>query len=98
MKEWNNHHLSFEFIKTNFDQEKFLVYNDNYHSGWQAFVNGRQVDLWRANYAFKGLWIPRGENIVYMRFGSLGIYFLKYFLMGIFYLTFGWLIALSVRR
>ena len=66
--------LSYDFnhvqLKTNYDQKKFLVYNDCFHSGWQVFVNGHKADLLRANIAFKGVWLPPGENIVYFKFGN----------------------------
>jgi len=65
-------------IKTHFNTRKFLVYNDNFHKGWQAFINGKKTDIFLANGAFKGLWIPLGENIIYFRYGAAWQYFLNY--------------------
>ena len=84
-------------LKTRFSREQFLVYNDNFHSGWQAFVNGKKIPIWRTNYAFKGLWVPVGENTVYLRFGTWEKYLLKYFLMGIFHVTLWYFIFLTLR-
>lgn len=64
-------------VKTDFDFPRFLVFNDSYHSRWKVFVNGQEAKLWRANIAFKGLWVPAGENIVYFRFGENGQYVLN---------------------
>jgi len=77
--------INFIKLKTNFNSQKFLVYNDNFYTGWQAFINGKKVDLYRANIAFKGLWVPPGENIVTLRFGSPWQYAFKFLLLGIFY-------------
>ena len=58
-------------FETNFDEPKFFVYNDNYHSDWRAFLNGEQVPLYRSNIAFKGVYLPPGKNMVVFRYGSL---------------------------
>lgn len=85
-------------LETNFSEEKFLVYNDCYHSGWRAFVNGHPVQVIQANYAFKGVRIPAGLQRVEFRFGSLWRYFLNGILMMLFYGIFISLAVLSRRR
>lgn len=84
-------------LKTNFDTDKFLVFNDGFHSEWQAFIDGQKVDLWRANIAFKGLWVPKGEHIVYFRYGALWRYVFNYFLVFLFLAVFIYLIVLTRR-
>ncbi len=71
-------------IRTIFTKRRFLVYNDSYYKGWQALVNGKRVDILRANFAFKGVWIPAGENVVEFCFGSGWQYSLGYFFMAFF--------------
>jgi len=67
-------------IRTHFDKEKFLVYNDSFHSGWRAFIDGKQTKIYRSNVAFKGIWVPPGERIVYFQFLPV-----RYYVLGIFY-------------
>lgn len=55
-------------LKTAFDKNKFLVYNDSFHPWWRAYVNGVRVRLFRSNYAFKGIWLPAGDNDVRFEF------------------------------
>lgn len=55
-------------FRTKFDDSKFLVYNDSYHTAWKAYVNGKTARIFQANIAFKGIWLPAGENIVYFRY------------------------------
>jgi hypothetical protein len=55
-------------FKTDYGQDQFLVYTDNFESGWSARINGKPVELLRANVAFKGLWLPAGENTVQLSF------------------------------
>ncbi len=81
-------------VETNFDKEKFLVYTDSFQSDWRVFVNGQEQDLCRSNFGFKGVALPRGQNIVLFEYSPLGgqlIYFLIFFIyIGLFL----WLIIL----
>jgi hypothetical protein len=80
-------------LKTNFNSKKFLVFNDTFSNSWQAFVNGKRVSVEPANYAYKGIWLPEGENVIFFRFGSMWRYVLNglliclfvFMLMGILY-------------
>ena len=66
-------------FSTDFSEPKFLVYTDSFLSNWQAFLNNQRVPLFRANMAFKGLYLPAGANKVLLRYhppGGQGIYFL----------------------
>ncbi len=81
-------------VKTNFLQPRFLVYNSLFYSQWNAFIDDNKTTLYRANVAFKGLWIPAGEHIVDFRFGSPWFYGLHIVLLGIFMAVFTFLIFL----
>lgn len=80
-------------IKTNFAVEKFLVYNDSFHKGWQVFISGERKKIYRTNVAFKGIWVPKGENIIEFRFASPWKYAFDWFLLIYF---FAFLFALFV--
>ncbi len=84
-------------IKTDFKTEKFLLYCDNYSRGWKAFINGVPVDVLRTDIAFKGIWLPAGENIIYFKFGSWEEYFLNYFLLCVFFAMFIALIFFGLK-
>jgi hypothetical protein len=75
-------------LKTAFPTKKFLVYNDSFYHGWQAFINGNEVPLYKANVAFKGIWVPAGEQVVTFRFGEIWKRFLNGSLLALFYFTF----------
>ena len=55
-------------IETNFAQRKFLVYNDSFHAGWHTFIDGKKAALYRANLAFKGIWVEAGRHQIEMTF------------------------------
>jgi len=84
-------------LRTNFGKRKFLVYNDSYHSGWKAWVNNQKAPLYRANIAFKGLWLEPGENIVTLRYGQMRTYILNFLLLILFYIMFAYLLVLTFK-
>ncbi len=59
-------------LTTHFTTSKFLVYNDAYTSRWKVFVNGVSQELVRANFAFKGVWVPAGYTSVEFRYDPPG--------------------------
>lgn len=67
-------------VRMNLSEPKFLVYNDSYHAQWRALLNGRPAKMVRANAAFKGLWVPAGEQVVEFQFGSAGLWVLYMFI------------------
>ena len=68
-------------LKTNLDRPKFLLWTNGYHAGWHIYIDGQESRLLRADYAFKGAWIPAGEHQVMFRFGTLLQYVKVYLLL-----------------
>lgn len=56
----------------------FLYYADGWHSRWSVLVDGEPGPLIRANYAYKGVFLPAGRHTVEFRFDPvpfrLGLY------------------------
>ena len=48
----------------------WLVYADAYHPGWNAFVEGVAVPVWRADVGVKAVRLPSGATTVEFRFGN----------------------------
>jgi len=84
-------------IKTHFTVDKFLVYNDGFHSEWQLKINGAREKLFRTNIAFKGIYLPAGENIVDLRYRSFSRLIFVCFLYILFFGFFIYLICAFVR-
>ena len=57
-------------LKTHSDGSRILVVSENYHSNWSAFVDGRETEILRANYVWKGVVVPAGEHEVEFRYFS----------------------------
>lgn len=39
-----------------------LFLSDNYHPGWNAYVNGNKTKIYRADYTFRAIIVPKGSN------------------------------------
>jgi len=84
-------------LRTHFSTPKFLVHNNTFHSGWQAFIDGKKEDLFQANIAFRGVWVPAGDHIIEFRFGQKWQHILKYFMMGLFQFVFLYVLVLTIK-
>jgi uncharacterized membrane protein YfhO len=51
-------------IETNSTGNSLLFLSDNYYPGWQAYVDGRQTQIYRADFTFRAIFVPSGEHQV----------------------------------
>jgi len=51
-------------IRVESDQLGFLVLTDAYFPGWQARVDGEKTEIYRANYYFRAIIVPKGSHEV----------------------------------
>ena len=81
------------------EEARFLVYNDSFHSGWRVAVNGKPQKLYRANIAFKGVWVPAGKSLISFSFYSPGRYALYFSVLALFFIfPAGWIFILLKER
>jgi hypothetical protein len=48
------------FVNTK--EGSFLVLSDTYFPGWKAYLDGKPVKIFRANYSFRAVFIPPGKH------------------------------------
>ena len=48
-----------------------LVMSDVHAPGWNVFVDDRQTNLYRANYTFRGVFVPAGQHTVTFNYNPL---------------------------
>ncbi|MFW5941240.1 MAG: YfhO family protein [Chloroflexota bacterium] len=50
------------------DAPVLVVFSEMYDPGWTATVDGEPVEVWKANYAFRGVLVKPGRHHIEMRF------------------------------
>lgn len=55
-------------LKTQSKTDSVLLLNDKYDPAWQVSVDGKRVDMLRANYIMRGVFVPAGEHTVEFQF------------------------------
>ncbi|HEU5101485.1 MAG TPA: YfhO family protein [Roseiflexaceae bacterium] len=51
-------------VRARVNAPALLVVSDAYSDDWHVMVDGQPATLYRANYAFRGVWLPPGEHLV----------------------------------
>ena len=54
-----------------------ILGSQHVHADWKVYINGKRERLYKANGAFKGIWLPAGQNIVELKYepwGKTGVY------------------------
>lgn len=51
-------------INTKSESSGFLFLSDTYYPGWQAFIDNQKTKIYRADYAFRAIFLPKGEHQV----------------------------------
>ena len=47
-------------------------------TGWKALVDGTETDIYKTNYGFMGILVPKGKHIVEFSYAPLSFYITKY--------------------
>ena len=66
LKSFKPNYLEYDSNNSN---EGFAVFSENYYAnGWQAIIDGEEVDHFRVNYLLRGLPIPAGNHKIEFKF------------------------------
>ena len=70
------------------EEAGFLVLNDLYYEGWKVFVNNKEEKIYRANFLFRGVFLPEGEQKVRFVFFPYSYYISKIISLMVMFLLF----------
>ncbi len=60
----SNYEATHVRIATAASEETFLVLADQYYPGWQATIDGRPAAIYRADYLFRAVRVPKGNHSI----------------------------------
>lgn len=64
----DNDDITYDF---NSSANQFAVFSEMYYSkGWEAYIDGKQTDYRKVDYALRGLAIPAGKHTIEFKFDS----------------------------
>ena len=49
-------------------KDGLLFLSDSYYPGWKALVDGKETPIYRANYAFRAVIVPKGKHRVVLKY------------------------------
>lgn len=83
------------------EQPGYVVLTDAYYPGWQATLNGQPTPLYRANYAFRAVYVPAGNQTIQLIFQPV-IWYVGLIISGLTVLGLGgwlgyWLLKSSAK-
>ncbi len=58
-------------IETQNKEDGFLVLMDPYYPAWKASIDSLETKIYRTNYAFRGVFVPRGKHEIEFRISFL---------------------------
>jgi len=56
------------------ESDAFLYVSDAYYPGWKAYIDGKKVPIYRANLAFRAVYVPKGHHSVLFVYRTLSFY------------------------
>jgi len=56
---WAGSHIS---LSASTDSENFLVISNTFYPGWQAYIDDKPVEIYRANYLYQGVIVEPGKH------------------------------------
>ena len=60
-------------ISTTTSGEGMLVISDAYYPGWNAYMDGEEVPIFRANYVMRAISLPKGHHDIEFRYEPLSV-------------------------
>lgn len=60
-------------LTTSSSGQKLLFLSDTYYPGWEAFVDNQPVKIYRADYTFRAVGVPRGVHQVVFRYNPVSV-------------------------
>jgi uncharacterized membrane protein YfhO len=55
-------------VKTTSDSDKLLFLSDVFDSGWEATIDGKKTEVYRADYDFRAIAVPTGTHLIEYRY------------------------------
>lgn len=65
LENFKNNEMKFS---SNANSDNLLFISDSFYPGWQAFIDSKKTKIYRANYAFRAVVVPKGKHEIIFKF------------------------------
>ncbi len=72
---WNSEQSNRIEFSVNAETGGWLEISDSWYPGWKAFIDGKEVSLYRADSLFRAIHVPSGKHQVLIEYQPIGFYF-----------------------
>ena len=55
-------------LRADMADDGFLMLSEKFYPGWKAFVDREQTDIYKANYTFQAIYVPKGSHDITFKF------------------------------
>ncbi len=62
-------------ISAQTDKKSMLFLSDTFYPGWNAYVDGKETKIYKADYAFRSIVLPPGSHKVMFKYSPRSFYF-----------------------
>ena len=83
---------------TDYDSEKLVFYSVPYDEGFTAYVNGKEVPIYRANVGFMAVQVPAGQAEIEFRYQAPGLAVGEVCLVTFAAIYLGYIIYIALQR
>ncbi len=66
--------LTTKFLYCTIEDNALLYVSDAHYPGWKAYIDGKEVSIYRANLAFRAGYVPKGHHSVLFVYQPLSFY------------------------
>ena len=60
-------------VNTNSSENNLLFLSDNYYPGWKAYLNNIETKIYRADFSFRAVPVPAGDNTVIFQYDPMSL-------------------------
>jgi hypothetical protein len=84
-------------IETESEEAGWLILSDNHYPGWQAAIDGRPTEIFRANHTMRAVEVPAGSHMLSFRFAPKAFHRSLYVSLASAILIFAVLVFLQIK-
>lgn len=60
-------------VNTDAEGDGYLVLCDNYYPGWKAYIDGKKTGIFKADYIFRAVYVPKGRHKIEFIFSPFSL-------------------------